>query len=88
MTPNEIKRLEEFLEDSFGAGVYFRELRLSNEEMEYVKRKYPRAELKKCVTRECSDGKIWWEVNLLSNQKNFSKEIKIEKNKVTIEEGA
>lgn len=74
MTPNEVERLENFLTESFGEGIYFRELRLSYEEMEYIKKKYPKASFKKCATVESSDGKIWWEVNLLAsidNQKEF-----------------
>jgi hypothetical protein len=58
----EVQKFEEFLLESFGDGVYFRELRLSNEEIEYLKNKYPRASLKKCQTTECPDGKFWCEV--------------------------
>ncbi|SNR91341.1 hypothetical protein SAMN05446037_1001382 [Anaerovirgula multivorans] len=83
MTPNEVERLENFLTESFREGIYFRELRLSYEEMEYIKKKYPKANVKKCVTTENSDEKVWWEINLLlsiNNQKEF---IDIEKSQAT-----
>lgn len=63
MTPKE-ETFEEFLKNSFANDVYFRELRLSQEEADYVLKKYPKASLKKC-SAESSDGKCWYEVNLL-----------------------
>lgn len=68
MTSKEIMDLDKFLEDSFQDGIYRRELRLSQREVEYVKRKYPSASIKKCKAAECSDGKIWWDVNLLAHE--------------------
>jgi hypothetical protein len=65
MIPNHLETFEEFLTKSFAHGVYFRELRLSQEEAGYVVKKYPEASLKKCLTSASSDGKCWYEVNLL-----------------------
>lgn len=56
---------DEFLTNSFANDVYFRELRLSREEADYVLIKYPKASLKKCPTAESPDGKCWYEVNLI-----------------------
>lgn len=61
------KKFDKFLMDSFSEGIYCRELRLSNEEIEYLKKKYPKASLKKFSTDEYDDGKTWWEVNLLNS---------------------
>ncbi|MFS0862105.1 hypothetical protein [Fredinandcohnia sp. 179-A 10B2 NHS] len=63
MTSKE-ETFEEFLKDSFANDVYFRELRLSNVEADYVSKKYPNASMKKC-SEESPDGKCWYEVNLL-----------------------
>lgn len=62
MTVNEIEKFESFLSESFTEGVRVRELRLSNEEMEYIKKKHPEASLKNIITREYSDGKVWCEM--------------------------
>lgn len=71
MSPSEIEKFERFLEDSFREGMYSRELRLSNEELEYIKKKYPRAILKRCETRAISEEKAWWEINLLNTTDNL-----------------
>ncbi|WNS76073.1 hypothetical protein RRV45_03415 [Bacillus sp. DTU_2020_1000418_1_SI_GHA_SEK_038] len=68
MTPKE-ETFEEFLKNSFANDVYFRELRLSQEEADYVSKKYPTASLKKC-SAESPDGKCWYEVNLLPSTLN------------------
>jgi len=65
MIPNHFETFEEFLKRSFAHGVYFRELRLSREEVGYVRKKYPKASLKKCQITASLDGKCWYEVNLL-----------------------
>jgi hypothetical protein len=65
MIPNHYETFEQFLRNSFAHGVYFRELRLSREEAGYVQKIYPKVSLKKCLTPETSDGKCWYEVNLL-----------------------
>jgi hypothetical protein len=62
----ETKKFEEFLTESFEDDIYVRELRLSDEEVEYVREKYPRARLKKCQTPDSLDGKCWYEINLLA----------------------
>ena len=64
MTSSEVKQFEDFLSTSFGEGVLGRELRLSAEELEYLKNKYPQASFQKTLTREYPDGKVWYEVKL------------------------
>ncbi|MBP2242451.1 hypothetical protein J2Z40_003025 [Cytobacillus eiseniae] len=65
MKLEEVEKLEKFLSDSFGDGVHIRELRLSNEEAEYIKRSYPEASFNKSHHREMKDGKAWYKVALL-----------------------
>ena len=60
-----IETFDDFLAKSFANDVYFRELRLSREEADYVLKKYPKASVKKCETAESPDGKCWYEVNLI-----------------------
>jgi hypothetical protein len=67
MRLGKVEKFEEFLEESFGEGVYSRELRLSKEEMEYVRVKYPKARMSKCLTTESTDGKCWVDINLLTS---------------------
>ena len=55
---------EEFLLESFGDGISCRELRLSAEELAYVKVKYPRAMIKSLLSDISEDGKSWYEVAL------------------------
>lgn len=64
MSPSKVEIFKDFLSKSFGEGVYSRELRLSSEELEYVREKYPHASLKKCLGEVIDNGKIWYEVNL------------------------
>ncbi|CRK82533.1 hypothetical protein [Neobacillus massiliamazoniensis] len=64
MILNQLEKFEEFLVNSFGDGMYTRELRLSNEEVEFVQKKYPKLNVKKCFATEASDGKCWYEVSL------------------------
>jgi hypothetical protein len=65
MNPNHLETFEEFLTSSFAHDVYSRELRLSQEEASYILKKYHKASLKRCLTPESSDGKCWYEMNLL-----------------------
>ncbi|TAH63642.1 MAG: hypothetical protein EWM50_02005 [Gottschalkiaceae bacterium] len=64
MTIKEIESFEKFLADAFSDGVVFRELRLSNEEIEYFKVTYPKVSLNKIQESSCADGKVWVEVRL------------------------
>jgi hypothetical protein len=78
---------DEFLANSFANDVYFRELRLSPEEADYVLIKYPKASVKKCQTEESPDGKCWYEVNLIpSNQTVNDRETLEDENKRLKEE--
>ncbi|SFG32987.1 hypothetical protein SAMN05216353_13522 [Halobacillus alkaliphilus] len=56
---------EKFLSESFSEGVYFRELRLSQKEIDAVRTMYPAALIKQ--TSEVNDvqSKAWYEINLL-----------------------
>jgi hypothetical protein len=62
---NEVEKFEAFLSESFSDGVHFRELRLSNEETEYIKKTYPKAIFNKSFQKETADGKRWYKVTLL-----------------------
>ena len=64
MTGNKQEQFEFFVADSFADGVMLRELRLSNEEREYLQDKYPKASLKQILSPEYVDGKAWYEVKL------------------------
>ncbi|MBY0121234.1 hypothetical protein [Bacillus sp. S/N-304-OC-R1] len=64
MKLNEAEKFKEFLEESFGDGVKIRELRLSDEETEYIKRNYPKASLNTSMPKQAPDGKIWYKVSL------------------------
>lgn len=76
MKLNEVEKFEEFLSESFGDGVHIRELRLSNEETEYIKKTYPMAVFNKSLQKETSDGKNWYKVTLLPpTKKNNHDEI-------------
>ncbi|WP_342433694.1 hypothetical protein [Neobacillus sp. FSL H8-0543] len=55
---------EEFLLESFRDGISCRELRLSADELAYVKVKYPRAMIKNLLSDVCADGKSWFEITL------------------------
>jgi hypothetical protein len=67
---NNVKRnagtFEEFLNESFRDGISCRELRLSAEELAYVKVKYPLATIKGLPSDVSADGKSWYEVSLSS----------------------
>lgn len=63
---NTFERFKQFLLDSFGDGVYVRELRLSHEELGYVKTIFPNAEVHICPDSESADGKQWYNVHLKS----------------------
>lgn len=83
MTPKQVEKLEKFLTESFGEGIYTRELRLSYEEMEYLKKLYPKASVEKSSLKESSDEKLWWEVNLLASNKDQIEVIDFEEEEVT-----
>ncbi|OIK09675.1 hypothetical protein BIV60_23280 [Bacillus sp. MUM 116] len=59
------EKFEDFLARSFADGINYRELRLSQDEVLLVKKRYPRANVKECQTMESIDGKVWYEINLL-----------------------
>lgn len=65
MTANDIEVFKKFLEESFENDIVARELRLSNEEVKYLKKIYPRASVRKMPFSKCSDGKLWFEVRLV-----------------------
>lgn len=52
------------MQDSFSNGISLRELRLSSEELTYVKQKFPGAAINRISTDEDLDEKAWYEVNL------------------------
>ncbi|KHE71598.1 hypothetical protein [Halobacillus sp. BBL2006] len=62
MTKNELKK---FLSDSFGEGVYFRELRLSTEEIKVLRELYPHATVRRTTEVSDANSKAWYEINLL-----------------------
>lgn len=62
MNSVEIKDLECFLTDSFREGNLYRELRLSAKEIEYIKKKYPRAALTRIEALDHANDRNWYEV--------------------------
>jgi len=53
-----------FLKESFRDGVTYRELRLSTEEIDYLRKLFPKAEIKEMRNMKCSDEKVWVEVKI------------------------
>ncbi|HHV17079.1 MAG TPA: hypothetical protein GXX58_11030 [Gelria sp.] len=64
MTNDKREQFEVFLAESFTDGVMLKELRLSNEERDYLQNRYPKANLKRILSPEYADGKAWYEVKL------------------------
>lgn len=64
MTSDQVEKFNKFLSESFEEGLSCRELRLSEEEMEYIKKIYPRVSFKKIASKEHSDRRVWFEVKL------------------------
>lgn len=67
MVTNQAEKFAEFLSESFRDGVSFRELRLSMEEVDYLKKRYPKASVKKSPARQYAEDKSWYEVSLISS---------------------
>jgi len=55
---------EHFLADSFRAGITQRELRLSFEELEYLRTAFPSASIVELEPREQTEAKCWYLVKL------------------------
>ncbi len=76
MTIHDIEKFKKFLEESFGDGINIRELRLSNDETEYIKKIYPKSRIIKSHTSETPEGKRWYRVSLkplIKTENEFSK---------------
>lgn len=71
-----MEKFKDFFEESFGDGVTIRELRLSSEETEYIKKVYPRAIFNQL--KENPDGKAWYKVTLQPSIKNIKNAINLE----------
>lgn len=68
---------DQFLSESFANDQFVRELRLSQEELKYAKKKYPNASFQIISTKEEMDEKFWCKINLLPlshDEETFSKE--------------
>lgn len=63
MTNEEIKQFECFLEDSFANDTLSRELRLSDEQKEYLNNYFPKACIEEMAVESCKDGKRWYLVS-------------------------
>lgn len=63
MNSIEMAQFEYFLAESFREGNMFRELRLSEQEIKHLKKKYPRAILKQIKVYENLDDRVWYEVS-------------------------
>lgn len=63
MNNTEMTQFEYFLAESFKEGNMLRELRLSDQEIEHLKAKYPRAMLNKMATQDNSGDRVWYEVS-------------------------
>ena len=59
----DMTKFESFLAESFREGNLFRELRLSDQEIEHLKNNYPRARFNKITTQDDSEDRIWYEVS-------------------------
>ncbi len=64
---------EQFITDSFRDGIAIRELRLSHEEVEYIKSSYPKASITPCVQQGSDDGRHWYEISLYGLKFNEDK---------------
>ncbi len=62
MTIQKKKDFEWFLKESFENGISTRELRLSDDELQYLKELMPNADIREMPDSYCSDGKRWYEV--------------------------
>lgn len=71
MTVKDIKRLENFFLSSFEKENCFRELRLSDQEVDYIKKNFPSIYVKKCENTDCPDGKSWWEISFTNSYKKI-----------------
>lgn len=65
MTKNQIEEFEFFLRECFKEDVCCKELRLSDEEVLYLKDKYPKAVIDRMPEGKCCDGKVWYRVSML-----------------------
>ena len=68
MTPHEIELFDEFLVNCFEDGMKKRELRLSEKEVEFLINKYPASRVEQFSVIDDTDGKIWYEVSIRSNE--------------------
>lgn len=73
---NQRENFEKFLLDSFGDGVFSRELRLSSEELSYLKELYPKASVTTSTNGKSKDGKEWYIVNILASRDGKTKKPK------------
>ena len=64
MNPANRDQLEQFITESFPEGVTRRELRLSTQEMAYLRERFPRTQFKAFTGNEYTDNKTWFEVQL------------------------
>lgn len=64
MTIQEKQDFERFLKESFENDVCIRELRLSDDELHYLKELMPKAEAIEIPGSVCQDGKRWYEIKL------------------------
>ncbi len=65
-----MEKFETFLLDSFADGIQYRELRLSKQEVHYVKGLFPDAKVEPSQTSTSADGKKWYEVRLTRFKEN------------------
>lgn len=68
MNSSEIAKFEYFLAKSFREGNMLRELRLSDQEIEHLQEKYPRAILQQIKAQDNLDGRVWYEVSFSASK--------------------
>jgi|GEM_PF-1129746 len=68
MTEQEAAKFDAFLRDSFSDGSTCRELRLSEEQVRYIKDKYPGISLELTADDGSPDRKLWYRVFLRKPQ--------------------
>lgn len=64
MNHTHAEAFEMFLQESFALEKTYRELRLSVDEVGYIRNKYPGASITRTSSKEDLDGKVWYEINL------------------------
>lgn len=80
------EQFEKFIDESFSKDVYVRELRLSKQEVQYVKAKFPKANVKPFSTEKSIDGKSWYTIQLVTGEEAVAQTSKRETKKYRVKQ--